>query len=75
MKYTKTEALVACLVISGLSILGYLNDQKTKDERRIMTMGQPIPPDPPVRPGPPILIVPELEAIESSFAAEHTPRC
>jgi hypothetical protein len=74
MKYTKTEALVACLVVSSLSILGYFNYQKTNCERRIIMMGQPIPPDRPPPPGSPIFVFPEGEALESSVGAQN-PRC
>jgi hypothetical protein len=65
---------VACLVVSSLSILGYFNYQKTKCERRIITMGQPIPPDPPSPPGFPIFAIPEEEALESSVGAQN-PHC
>jgi hypothetical protein len=38
MKYTKTEAVVAFLVISSLSIIGYFHYQKIKYERRSIAM-------------------------------------
>jgi hypothetical protein len=74
MKYTKTEALVACLVVSSLLIIGYFSYQKARIERRIVIIGQPIPPDPPPPPGSGrTLVGPELEAVLASMRASNIP--
>jgi hypothetical protein len=73
MKYTKTEAVVAFLVISGLSIIGYFHHQKTKYERRSIAMNKATPPDPP--PLPPgsfrVMTAAETEAFEASMKSRQ----
>jgi hypothetical protein len=74
MKYTKTEAVVAFLVISGLSIIGYFHYQKTKYERRSIAMNKATPPDPPL-PLPPgsfrVMTAAETEAFEASMKSRQ----
>jgi hypothetical protein len=76
MKYTKTEAVVALLVISGLLIIGYFHYQKTKYERRSIAMNKATPPGPPL-PLPPgssrVITAAEIEAFEASKKSGQAP--